>query len=65
MEEGLFSRLKFESQADAVTARRTNAGAGEEAGKVDQVEPVVKVLHVGLQAHEQVSLDDCAALQNK
>jgi hypothetical protein len=51
---GLFSWLKSEFQANAVAARWTNTGAGEEAGKIDQIEPVVKVLHVGLQAHEEM-----------
>ena len=46
--------LKFDSQAKAVTAGRRNAGAGEQAGEIYDVQAVVEVLDVGLQAHEQV-----------
>ena len=54
LEAGSLSRLEFDSQTNAVITRRSNTGAREEAGKIDHIKPVVKVLHVGLQAHEQV-----------
>ena len=52
--DGFLHWLELDSQANAVTTRRSDAGARKEAGKIDHVDPIVKVLHVGLQAHEEV-----------
>ena len=50
----ILCRLEFESQPNAVTTGRSNTGAREKSGEIDQVNPVVKILYVCLQPHEQV-----------
>src|SRR4029077_5987478 len=45
-------------QAKGVAARRGNAGTREKAGEIDQVEPVVEILHVGLHTHDHMFVLD-------
>ena len=51
-EFGYFTRwLVIEAEAEREGTGRCDRGAGEDAGKVDHVEPVVEVANIALQAH--------------
>jgi hypothetical protein len=44
-------RLEISRQAEGETARRSDGIAGEQAAKIDDVQDVVQILAVGLEAH--------------
>ena len=39
---------KLRHQPHRIAARRRDAGAGKESGKIDHIEPIIQVFHIGL-----------------